>query len=142
MDHLSQKLDKEDLEGVYKNTNYIILDPEISLQCDRTNATMDEFMLKLGKRSWTFISAANPESLIQSAKINAWQNTNLEIDIATSGLHYAYAIGKAKEGDWPEEPSFVVFDLGLDSAMKLARKYNQNAILVGRLDKVARLQWT
>jgi len=142
MDYLSQKIDKLSLEGVYKDTNYIILDPEISIVCDSRNEDLDQFMRKLGKRSWTFISAANPRSKVESAKINAWKNTNLEIDIAKSGLHYAYAVGEASSGDWPSEPSFVVFDLALDAAMDLAKKYDQNAILVGRIDGIARLEWT
>jgi len=142
MDNISQKLDELSLEGVYKDTNYIILDPEITIICDRRNTDLDQFMRKLGKRSWTFITAVNPKSILEPAKINAWRNTNLEIDIAQTGLHYAYASGEAINGSWPAEPSFVVFDMSLESALNLAHRYDQNAILFGRLDGVAKLQWT
>jgi len=141
MDYLSEKLDELSLESAYEQTDYQIIDPKISIKCGAINPTLDLFLKKLGKRNWTFISAANPRSIIQSAKINAWNNTNLEIDLAKSGCAYTYAIGEATSGDWPAEESFIVFNMSIETARSLAEKYNQNAILVGRIAGKARLEW-
>lgn len=141
MDHLSDKLDKLSLEGVYASTDYRILDPQISFRCDQINEPLDQYLRRLGKRSWIFISAANPRSIIQADKTNAWRNTNLEIDITKTGHHYTYALGLATDGNWPAEDSFVVFDMPIETGRKLARKYDQNAILTGRWNKPAQLEW-
>ena len=102
---------------------------------------MDAFLNRIGKRNWAFISGANPRFIIQSGKQNAWNNTNLEIDLSKSGCAYTYAVGEAFSGDWPAEDSFIVFNMSLDTARILAQKYDQNDILVGRLGGIARLEW-
>ncbi len=142
MDYLSDKLDELSLESAYEDTDYQVVDPCISIRCGSQNPTLDSYLRKLGKRAWTFISAANPRSVIQSTKLNAWNNTNLEIDLSQSGSDYTYAVGKATSGNWPSEESFIVFDMPLDIAITLADKYDQNAILVGRLGGIAKLAWT
>lgn len=141
MDHLSNKLDKLSLEGVYTSSDYQILDPKITFRCDQINEQLDQYLRLLGKRSWIFISAANPRSVIQDEKTNAWRNTNLEIDIAKTGFHYAYAVGLATDGHWPAEDSFMVFDIPIETGKALAMKYDQNAILFGRCNKPAQLEW-
>lgn len=141
MDYLSEKLDELTLTTAYEQTNYRILDPEIIIKCGEFNASIDAYMKQIGKRNWTFITASNPKSKQQSAKHNGWSNANLEMDLAKTKCVYTYGIGEAINGDWPGEESFIVFNMSLDTAINLAKKYNQNAILIGRIDAKSKLQW-
>lgn len=141
MDYYSDKLDQLQFQEVYENTHYYIADPHIDILCGDYNPTLDIYMRKLGKRSWVFISAANPQSNIQSDQINGWANANLEIDLFNQNYAYTYAIGQDRSGEWPAEDSFVVFDISIDDALRLAKKYNQNAILMGHLNGKADLKW-
>ena len=141
MDYLSEKLDELSLQHVYEQTDYRIVDPKITIKCGVLNPILDIFLKKLGKRNWSFISAANPRSVVQSDKLNAWNNTNLEIDLSKSGCSYTYAVGEATSGNWPAEESFIVFDMPLKDVRSLAQKYDQNAILIGRQGEAAQLEW-
>ena len=142
MDYLSDKLDKLSLEDIYEQTEYKIQDPQITIKYGQPNPVMDDYLKKLNFRSWTFISAANPKSVRQSKKINDWNNTNLEIDLARSGCTYTYAVANVVSRNLPSENSFVVFDLPLNNALFLARRYSQNSIVVGRLGGASKLAWT
>jgi len=142
MDHLSQKLDQLSLKTAYQETIYQIENPDITIKYGHNNPTLDIFLQKLGARNWTFISAANPRSVLQSEQLNAWNNANLEIDLSRTRYAYTYALGIPISGDWPPENSFIIFDMPLDEARALSQKYNQNAILIGRINGVSRLEWT
>lgn len=141
MDYYSDKLDKLRLQVAYENTAYQIYEPRIPINCSETNPELDKFMKLFGKKSWCFISAANPNSKIQSTRLNGWNNANLEFDLTTRGYTYVYSISVAIDSNWPPEESFVVFDMPLKEALILAKKYDQNAVLFGQLGACANLQW-
>ena len=63
----------------------------------------------------------------------------LEEEIKFRGLAYIAGEGKHPVGDWPGEPSYLVFDLSLEAAKTLGRKFNQNAIVWCDLDAVPQL---
>jgi len=79
--------------------------------------------------SATFISACNPFSQNTSYKINTTRQAELAGEILRFGLTLFNGIGRHPAGGWPEEPSFLVLGLPLETAKQLGRNYNQNAIL-------------
>jgi len=142
MDYYSDKLDELSLQQAYEDTDYFILDPEIHFKHGRRNDILDKYLSTIGKKTWIFISAANPRSIIQADDINRWQNINLEFDLTAKSLAYVYAKGKSNDHNWPEEESFLVFDMEISEALALAKLYDQNAILIGQLGHKAQLVWT
>ncbi len=86
-----------------------------------------------------FITAYNPLGELLSAEQNSDLQKQLEEEINFRGLAYIAGEGKHPVGDWPGEPSYLVFDLSLEAAKTLGRKFNQNAIVWCDLDAVPQL---
>jgi hypothetical protein len=86
-----------------------------------------------------FITAYNPLGEFLSAEQNSDMQKQLEEEIKFRGLAYIAGEGKHPVGDWPGEPSYLVFDLSLEAAKTLGRKFNQNAIVWCDLDAVPQL---
>ena len=86
-----------------------------------------------------FITAHNPLGELLSAEQNSDLQKQLEEEIKFRGLAYIAGEGKHPVGDWPGEPSYLVFDLSLEAAKTLGRKFNQNAIVWCDLDAVPQL---
>jgi hypothetical protein len=86
-----------------------------------------------------FITAYNPLGEFLSAEQNSDMQKQLEEEIKFRGLAYIAGEGKHPVGDWPGEASFLVFDLTLEAAKTLGRKFNQNAIVWCDLDAVPQL---
>jgi len=86
-----------------------------------------------------FITACNPLGELLSAEQNSDLQKQLEEEIKFRGLAYIAGEGKHPVGDWPGEPSYHVFDLSLEAAKTLGRKFNQNAIVWCDLDAVPQL---
>jgi hypothetical protein len=86
-----------------------------------------------------FITACNPLGELLSAEQNSDLQKQLEEEIKFRGLAYIAGEGKHPVGDWPGEPSYLVFDLSLEAAKTIGRKFNQNAIVWCDLDAVPQL---
>lgn len=86
-----------------------------------------------------FITACNPLGELISNEQNSDLQKRLEEEIQFRGLTYIAGEGKHPVGDWPGEPSYLVFDLSLEAAKTLGRKFNQNAIVWCGPDAVPQL---
>lgn len=86
-----------------------------------------------------FVTAYNPFGEILSHEQNSDLQKRLEEEIQFRGLTYIAGEGKHPVGDWPGEPSYLVFDLSLEAAKTLGRKFNQNAIVWCGPDAVPQL---
>ena len=86
-----------------------------------------------------FITACNPLGELLSNEQNSDLQKQLEEEIQFRGLVLIAGEGKHPFGDWPGEPSYLVFDLSLEAAKTLGRKFNQNAIVWCGPDAVPQL---
>lgn len=86
-----------------------------------------------------FITACNPLGELLSNEQNSDLQKQLEEEIQFRGLVLIAGEGKHPVGDWPGEPSYLVFDLSLEAAKTLGRKFNQNAIVWCGPDAVPQL---
>lgn len=100
-----------------------------------------------GGRPFAIITAHNPRSERLSDAENQERHEELEREIQKLSLEYTPSTGASPDGTWVEE-GFAVFDIALDSALELGRKYGQHAILWGEGERVAlawcedgRLEW-
>jgi hypothetical protein len=76
-----------------------------------------------------FITACNPIGELLNDEQNSNLQKQLEEEIKFRGLNFIPGEGKHPIGNWPGEPSFLIFDLSLESAKTLGRKFNQNAVV-------------
>ena len=85
------------------------------------------------------LTAANPFSQELTLAENGERNLELERQIKALGLGYSWSYGEQSDSSWRED-GFVIFDVSLETAMLLARTFDQNAILYGQDARVA-LAW-
>ena len=86
-----------------------------------------------------FVTAFNPLGELLRHEQNSDLQKRLEEEIQFRGLTYIAGEGKHPVGDWPGEPSYLVFGLSLKAAKTLGRKFNQNAIVWCGIDAVPQL---
>ena len=86
-----------------------------------------------GCRQACFVTACNPGSRRRAAAVNRRLARRLRATLRRRGLRALPAVGRGDAGDWPPEPSLLVFGLTGRSAAALGRALRQNAVLrVGR----------
>ena len=97
------------------------------------------FYKKHRSETCAFITACNPLGELLGNEQNSDLQKQLEEEIQFRGLVLIAGEGKHPVGDWPGEPSYLVFDLSLEAAKTLGRKFNQNAIVWCGPDAVPQL---
>ena len=76
-----------------------------------------------------FITAFNPFSRELTADENRRRQAELAKELTRRSLDFVEGVGQHPSGDWPGEPSFLVFGLELEAAKSLGKVYEQNAII-------------
>lgn len=123
------------LESVYRNTDYVVNDPD------------GRFIIRVGEVAdidtdrWAFISACNPKSVPLTDAENAARMRELERLVVAAGHVFLYGNGKDRDGQWPEEPSLLIFGLDESTAVAWAARFDQAAIVTGERGQPARLTW-
>jgi hypothetical protein len=129
-------ISKDLLEG-YQATCYSILKPNIDIYIGRENEVLQSFLNGRHFDSWCFITAWNPYSKALTLDENICLNKKLEADLKNYTVFPAE--GKDTLGDWPPEISFFVVNISKKQAIFLGKKYEQNAIVYGEVEKMAEL---
>lgn len=129
-------ISKELLAG-YQATCYSILNPKIDIYLDKENKELQTFLIEQNFHSWCFITAWNPFSRALTLDENTSLNKKLEAELN----NYIVFPGEGKDtlGDWPPEISFFVANISKKQANFLGKKYEQNAIVYGEVEKIAEL---
>lgn len=127
-------------------------DPQLELAYHQTDYRVSspggEFVIRIGKlcpeidaEQWAFITACNPMSRLLSDQENAGRMQQLEAELAAANYRFEHGAGVGRDGQWPPEPSLLVYEIDEAAAIELARRYDQAAIVVGRRNEPARLVW-
>lgn len=114
----------------YQQTNFIVTceGNETVVRLGKRSESLDQLLAKLGATSGIFITAWNPFSEQTPWEINLAANERMAADFAERGIRTLEHIGRAPEGDWSED-GFFALDLDTDSALEIARAYNQIAVV-------------
>jgi hypothetical protein len=124
----------------YRETEFrVFVEGVVVLKISEKNEELVALMKCHRSETCAFITACNPLGELLSAEKNSDLQKQLEEEIKLRGLAYIAGEGKHPVGDWPGEPSYLVFDLSLEAAKTLGRKFNQNAIVWCDLDAVPQL---
>ena len=132
-------LDEQLVQG-YMNTEYRVLKPQITIKIGAINLKLNELLMDNNAFYYAFITAENPYSNILDTVQNAQLMSQLANDLSNLKLVFLDGIGIDPLGNWDGENSFLVLDLHPLAAIELARKYQQNAIVVGALGEMATLE--
>lgn len=130
-----------ELFEAYKNTTYRVYLPlgEIDIRIGVMNPLLQELLLSNNVASWAFITACNPYSVMQNADVNTLLNTQLERYLLEKQYLFFKGMGVGNDDSWEPEASFMVLNIGKEDAIKLARQFKQNAIVVGVIGNLPEL---
>lgn len=122
-----------ELFEAYKNTTYLVYSPigEIDIRIGVMNPLLKELLLNNNVDSWAFMTAYNPYSVMQDTDVNTILNTQLEDYLSENQYLFFKGIGVGDDDSWEPEASFMVLNIRKEDAIKLARQFKQNAIVVG-----------
>jgi hypothetical protein len=109
---------------------------------DKPNPT-----LLFNNRPYAIITAHNPYSQKLSKEENDQRHEQLEKILQERGFEHHLSTGESPDGSWIEE-GFIIFDISLDDALTIGKRFEQHAIVYGQGNRAAlawcengRLEW-
>lgn len=129
------------LVAAYRDTDYSISSGEISLTVDGPVPSIDEWLRAHQARAAVIITAFNPFSVQTPEPENHRRQESLRAFIGVAGLRYFAAMGTARSGDWPGEPSLCVLDPTAAQVDDWLLKFEQYAVVHAAASVGCRLVW-
>lgn len=131
------------LSAAYLATTYRVDAPcgPIALRAGERNAALDRLLRRRGARAWAFITACNP----RSTRLPPWRNHVRQSRLVTLCRDLGYAtlpgLGIGDDPAWAPEPSVLILEVSRSRACRLARLFDQHAVVAGRRGGPPELVW-
>jgi len=122
----------------YQRTEYRV-DADWSLWVDQPSQALAAWHSRHGVNCSGFITAVNPRSRVLDEPGNRRRDRHLRAWLEAEGLRFLTAAGVDPDGNWPEEPGFLIAGIDQETAARLGRRYDQNAVIWSGPDAVPRL---
>jgi hypothetical protein len=116
----------------YLNTEFLIEDINIKIKNGKTHEQLAEYLKANNKKNFCIITAHNPYPEVFTEEENDEKNEELEEKLKT--YDKIKVLGLSTSDDHPDEASFLVFDIDLETAMNLMQEFDQLAIVYGDKD--------
>ena len=122
-----------ELLAAYSNTKFIIYNPYIEIKVNTLNIELDKLLLDNKVQNWAFITSQNPFSEILSME----ENTKFynELKNYVSDFIFFEGEGIGEDENWAPEKSLLIIGLDEVQAIEIGKRFNQNAIVVGEINK-------
>lgn len=119
------------LYEAYRSTRYCawIGDEQLVLQVGVSNPGLLRLMDMHDASCGCFITAFNPFSQSSDEAMNVAANERLRRTLMDAGWKVFEGQGRAADGSWPAEPSYLVLDCSMEDALGLCTAFGQNAVL-------------
>jgi hypothetical protein len=129
------------LIAAYRQTRFRceLPDGPVELQVDRPDLLLDRQMRAASAASAAIVTAFNPQSLRCAEADNRIAHRLLLAAVDATGWQYFGSAAIDPTGTWPVEEGLLVFGIGREEAVLLARAFRQNAIVFIGADTVPRL---
>lgn len=127
----------DDLIEAYNSTSYNVFKPKLSIILGKNNPKVDMLLEKYKCTEWAYITAHNPNSKVFSDQENIDRHKHLKKDLSNYSTFAGEGVGM--DSTWTPERSFLILGISEMEAIKLGRKFEQKAIVVGGFKKKARL---
>lgn len=121
----------------YLETNYIVDILKQPIRINEFNQELNKLLKEQNSESWAYITAYNPFSRILSDNENKCRNKKLKSLLSNYKLYKGRGCGI--DGKWPPEESFLILKISRSDALKLGKKFKQNAIVFGSIDGIPEL---
>lgn len=126
-----------ELLSAFKTARYQVEEPAITINIGEKNLAVDQLLANHRRTTWAFITPYNPQSKVIPNAENEARFEDFKKDV--EGFFTFYGQGGGQENEWPAEKSVLILGIAIHEAKKLARKYMQDAIVYGVLDKQAKI---
>ena len=121
---------RPDLRAAYEKALYVVLGaPDLVIRVGERNADLDDLLEADGVETAAFLSAANPNGILQGQAENELARAALHQVLADEGCICYVGEGRDPEGEWPAEPSILALGISRHEAEVIGRSYEQNAIV-------------
>ncbi len=129
------------LEAAYRRSVYWVAWPTsyIAIRIGQMSAEIDDQLQRLGYEDWAVITANNPCSRLLTPSENQSRNAELYSILRSLNCEIVPAWGVGHDGAWPPEESFWVSGLSREQVQTVARRFEQAAIVYGRIAEPAQL---
>jgi hypothetical protein len=117
----------------YRRTTYRVtgVTPPIDIRIDQSSPALDLLLEKHGARRWAFVTAWNPGSKKLNDAENQRRQQQLEADVKEGGYVFYRGAGVPDEKGWQAEESMLILGVERDDAIRLGKKYEQAAVVLG-----------
>lgn len=135
--------ERQRLQWAYERTEYRVFAPDgtLVIRVGQRVPRLDVLLGEIGVEQWAFLTAYNPRSQMLEPSHNQQRQRRLLTELEGTGLGVVPGEGAGLEPGWEPEPSVLVLGLDQDSAVEIARRYEQHAIVVGKRGERASLVW-
>ncbi len=129
------------LLDAYRRTAFVADTPNgrLSLRIGQRSADPDDLLTAHGVKTWAYVTAFNPGSIVLAHEENTARQRELERVVAAQGLAAYSGEGVGDDSRWPAESSLLVLGIGRSDAVQLGRRFGQLAIVYGELGEEAEL---
>lgn len=121
----------------YKNTKYKVFGTDITIEIGILNQDVDMLLLKHKSAEWAFITAYNPYSRVLTYDENKIRHDELK-ELAKGYITFE-GHGVGEDPAWEPELSLFIIGITRDEASKIGKKFEQNAIVYGKLNTLPEL---
>mmetsp|Transcript_50603 Transcript_50603/g.83894 ORF Transcript_50603/g.83894 Transcript_50603/m.83894 type:complete len:172 (+) Transcript_50603:181-696(+) len=130
------------LNAAYHNTDYLVYEFQDSLSIGKRTHQLDMLLSNYSSSTAIFITAWNPYSRKLTRDENDRRNEQLIARVKAIGDFPVFlGEGKARNGDWPPELSYLILGVHTEMANQLADEFGQNAYLTYNLGGPAKIVW-
>lgn len=126
-----------ELRSAYYNTTYVVHAPDgdINIRIGSLNELLDRLLQEHHSQSWAFITAWNPRSSQLSIDENDQRQHQLKKMLGEHNFITFAGHGVGDSGNWPPEESFLALGIDQETAIRIGRMFEQNAIVFGERGK-------
>lgn len=126
---------------MYWHARYVVDDGDVrfTIRLGQANDELNEFLDVCNADSWAFLTAYNPFSQQATDAQNEARQAELIGVIGEMGFDFLRGYGTG-EG-WEPESSLLVLGIPRETALSLAIRFEQHAILFGEAGGKAELVW-
>ncbi|MEX2207190.1 MAG: DUF3293 domain-containing protein [Myxococcota bacterium] len=133
--------DRRAIHDAYRATTYrAALDGvRVVIRIGERTPGLDAPLRSRGVSRWAFVTAANPHALRLPDDENARSHAELVGAVTEQRFDFVAGESLADDGIWPAEQSLLILGIPESVALALARRFAQEAIVVGEPGQIARL---
>jgi hypothetical protein len=131
------------LDAAYRATDYRVEhapNGPFVIRVGECSVDLEQLLIDEVAFDWAYLTACNPGSVPLPGEENCMRTIELREFLVSAGWKTYYGVSVSRDGTW-REPSFLVLGMPEDEAIKIGRRFQQNAVVVGRMAEPARLVW-